>query len=208
MLRRRLADERDVPSFVVFGDASLRQMAARFPENTDEFSRISGVGAAKLEQYGADFIGVIQAYIEAHGRPNIQAPEEQPERARPERRLGATFQETRELLARGLSIPEITEQRGLAETTIIGQIERLAEQDDSLDLSHVMPDAATMQEIERLSTSAARISCDPCGSFWRKRLVTATCGWRVFSCGGGRLGVGRYGVGWGMDALDSSLRSE
>ena len=149
MLRRRLADERDVPSFVVFGDASLRQMAARFPENTDEFGRISGVGAAKLEQYGADFIGVIQAYIEAHGRPDIQAPEEQPERARPERRLGATFQETRELLSRGLSIPEITEQRGLAETTIIGQIERLAEQDDSLDLSHVMPDAATMQEIER-----------------------------------------------------------
>ena len=149
VLRRRLADERDVPSFVVFGDASLRQMAARFPENTDEFSRISGVGAAKLEQYGADFIAVIQAYIAAHGRPDIQAPEEHPERARPERRLGATFQETRELLARGLSIPEITEQRGLAETTIIGQIERLAEQDDSLDLSHVMPDAATMQEIER-----------------------------------------------------------
>ena len=148
VLRRRLADERDVPSFVVFGDASLRQMAARFPENTDEFSRISGVGAAKLEQYGADFIVVIQAYIEAHGRPNIQAPEEQLERARPERRLGATFQETRELLSRGLSIAEITEQRGLAETTIIGQIERLAEQDDSLDLSHVMPDAATMQEIE------------------------------------------------------------
>ena len=149
VLRKRLADERDVPSFVVFGDASLRQMAARFPENTDEFSRISGVGAAKLEQYGADFIAVIQAYIEAHGRPDIQAPEEQPERERPERRLGATFQETRELLSRGLSIPEITEQRGLTETTIIGQIERLAEQDDSLDLSHVMPDTATMQEVEK-----------------------------------------------------------
>ena len=101
------------------------------------------MGAAKLEQYGADFIGVIQAYIEAHGRPNIQAPEERPSRTRPERRPGPTFDETRELLSRGLSITEIAEQRGLAETTIVGHIERIAAQDDSLDLSHVIPDAST-----------------------------------------------------------------
>ncbi len=109
VVRRRLADERDVPSFVVFGDTSLKQMAARFPQNDDEFSRISGVGSAKLEQYGGDFIAVIQAYIEAHGRPDIQAPEERPSRTRPERRPGPAFDETRELLSRGLSITEIAE---------------------------------------------------------------------------------------------------
>ena len=149
VVRRRLADERDVPSFVVFGDASLKQMAARFPQNDDEFSRISGVGSAKLEQYGADFIAVIQAYIEAHGRPDIQAPEERPSRTRPERRPGPTFDETREFLSRGLSITEIAEQRGLAETTIVGHIERIAAQDDSLDIAHLLPDAATMREIEK-----------------------------------------------------------
>ena len=148
VLRRRLADERDVPPFVIFGDASLKQMSARFPQDADEFGRISGVGAAKLEQYGTDFIAVIQAYIEAHGRPDINVPEERPSQARAERRPGPTFDETRELLSRGLSVGEIAEHRGLAETTVIGHIERMAAQDDSLDLSHLMPDAATMQEIE------------------------------------------------------------
>ncbi len=148
-LRLRLADEKDVPAFVIFSDASLKQMAARFPQNTDEFTRISGVGSAKLEQYGVDFMAVIQAYIATHGQPNIQAPEVSPQRARNERRLGTTYRETRDLLSQGISTMEIAEKRGIAHTTVIGHIERIAEQDDSLDLSHLMPDADTMQEIER-----------------------------------------------------------
>ncbi len=67
-LRRRLADERDVPAFVVFGDASLKQMAARLPQTTDDFTRISGVGTTKLNQYGADFLELIQTYVKTHRR--------------------------------------------------------------------------------------------------------------------------------------------
>lgn len=149
VLRRRLADEKDVPAFVVFGDVSLKQMAARFPQSDDEFSRISGVASAKLEQYGADFIAVIRAYVETHGRPVLEEPEEPATRTRPERRRGATYRETHELLSQGLSVMEIAEKRGIALTTVIGHIERIAEQDSSLELSHLMPDDATMQEIER-----------------------------------------------------------
>lgn len=148
-LRLRLADEKDVPAFVIFSDASLRQMAARFPQNTDEFARISGVGSSKLEQYGADFMAVIGAYVATHGEPDLRAPEGSRQRAKHERRLGTTYRETRDLLSQGLSVTEIAETRGITATTVIGHIERIAEQDDSLDLSHLMPDAATMQEIKR-----------------------------------------------------------
>ena len=65
-LRRRLADERDVPAFVIFSDASLKQMAARFPRTPADFGRISGVGTTKMEQYGDAFVAVIQRYTEAH----------------------------------------------------------------------------------------------------------------------------------------------
>ena len=69
MLRRLLAEDRDVPPFVVFGDASLRHMAAAVPQTTEEFSRIHGVGEAKLAQYGPDFLTVIRNFAKVNGLP-------------------------------------------------------------------------------------------------------------------------------------------
>ncbi len=51
-LRKHLADEQAVPPYVVFNDASLRQMAGVKPTTLDAFATINGVGAHKLERYG------------------------------------------------------------------------------------------------------------------------------------------------------------
>ncbi len=64
-LRRDLA--RGKPAFVVFGDVSLRYMAADLPLTMVEFARIPGVGKRKLEEYGPEFLEVIRSYSEAHG---------------------------------------------------------------------------------------------------------------------------------------------
>jgi len=60
-LRRRLADEQNVPAYVVFSDATLAAMAARKPTTTEELLRISGVGQAKLARYGATFLAELIA---------------------------------------------------------------------------------------------------------------------------------------------------
>jgi len=60
-LRKRLADERGVPPYVIFGDATLLEMSRRRPVNEAEFLDISGVGQVKLERHGADFLAVIAA---------------------------------------------------------------------------------------------------------------------------------------------------
>jgi ATP-dependent DNA helicase RecQ len=62
--RKRLADENDVPPYVIFHDATLNQMAAERPDTPDEFLGISGVGQIKLERYGADFMDVIRLSVE------------------------------------------------------------------------------------------------------------------------------------------------
>jgi ATP-dependent DNA helicase RecQ len=62
-LRFRLAREADMPAYIVFADAALREMAARKPRTSDEFLQISGVGMVKLERYGADFLTCIQDYL-------------------------------------------------------------------------------------------------------------------------------------------------
>ncbi len=61
-LRMQLARERDVPAYIVFNDATLREMAATMPSNHQELLAISGVGAKKIETYGDDFLGAIRAW--------------------------------------------------------------------------------------------------------------------------------------------------
>lgn len=62
-LRRKLADERDVPAYVIFSDVSLREMASRFPRTTTEFRQISGVGEQKLRDLSAPFLAEIKDYL-------------------------------------------------------------------------------------------------------------------------------------------------
>ncbi|RID92411.1 DNA helicase RecQ [Gemmobacter lutimaris] len=57
--RRALAEAARVPAYVIFPDRTLIEMAERRPATLDEMSRVSGVGAKKLESYGAAFLSVI-----------------------------------------------------------------------------------------------------------------------------------------------------
>jgi ATP-dependent DNA helicase RecQ len=72
-LRKRLADERAVPAYVIFSDVSLREMARSYPRDLVAFSRISGVGERKLEEFGAVFIKVVDQYLKSHSRQDFHA---------------------------------------------------------------------------------------------------------------------------------------
>ena len=61
-LRKRLADEAGVPPYIVFSDATLRDMCAKLPATEDEFLDVSGVGATKLARYGAAFLEELAAW--------------------------------------------------------------------------------------------------------------------------------------------------
>jgi ATP-dependent DNA helicase RecQ len=58
-LRKNLADEQGVPPYVVFSDATLRELAARKPATLTEFRSIGGVGDVKMERYGRIFLDAI-----------------------------------------------------------------------------------------------------------------------------------------------------
>ncbi len=65
VLRRKLATARGVPAYIVFGDASLRDMARRRPSTLEGFLDVSGVGQAKARQYGDEFVATIAEYCRA-----------------------------------------------------------------------------------------------------------------------------------------------
>ncbi len=62
-LRKKEATILGVPAYVVFTDASLREMSVKKPRSLPEFLNISGVGSRKAERYGREFIAVIEKYV-------------------------------------------------------------------------------------------------------------------------------------------------
>jgi ATP-dependent DNA helicase RecQ len=66
-LRRALADQRGVPPYIIFGDATLRELARSRPRSAAGFAAVRGVGQKKLEDLGPLFLERIRAYCETHG---------------------------------------------------------------------------------------------------------------------------------------------
>lgn len=64
-LRRKLADEENKPSFMIFSDATLHEMARLKPQNAEELLAVSGVGQHKLTHYGDHFVKAVKNFITA-----------------------------------------------------------------------------------------------------------------------------------------------
>ncbi|MEM0910709.1 MAG: DNA helicase RecQ [Pseudomonadota bacterium] len=62
-LRKTIAEEGQVPAYVVFSDASLADMASRLPTSQSAFLQVSGVGNTKLMRYGDAFIALITKHL-------------------------------------------------------------------------------------------------------------------------------------------------
>ncbi|MCB2049352.1 MAG: DNA helicase RecQ [Novosphingobium sp.] len=60
--RRRLAQDQGVPPYVIFHDATLREIAATRPSSLAEMGAISGIGSRKLEAYGEAFLDVVRQH--------------------------------------------------------------------------------------------------------------------------------------------------
>src|SRR5207248_2711426 len=66
-LRRRIADERNVPAYIIFSDATLREIARACPQNKNEFAQIGGVGQQKLKEFAEPFLAEIREYLRTNG---------------------------------------------------------------------------------------------------------------------------------------------
>ena len=65
--RKTIAEEEEVPAFVVFHNKTLQEMATSFPRAKEAFVQIRGVSVTKMEKYADEFLPIIRAYCEEHG---------------------------------------------------------------------------------------------------------------------------------------------
>ena len=160
-LRWRLAQARNVPPYVIFGDQSLQEMAHYLPQSRASFSNISGVGRVKLNEFADEFLRVIRDYAEPRGlaeRPKT------PARTRPDRairRRGSTYRQTLDLLHSGLSISEVSRRRELTEGTIMSHLERLIAAGETLSLERELPPPERLSRIEQAFADAGSWNLAP-----------------------------------------------
>ena len=135
-LRKQLADERGVPSYIIFSDVALRQMARNYPANDREFSRISGVGQKKLEEFGELFLAEIALHLLTAPRQifaddSFVAPP-------PKAHLNETIRETLRLFRSEDSVEAIARKRGFATSTIYGHLATAVEAGEKIDLQQFL----------------------------------------------------------------------
>lgn len=116
-LRSELARDANVPAYIVFSDASLKDMEDQEPQTIKAFNDIQGVGKAKSDKYAADFLALIKAHLH---KPKPK-------------KGGKTFEETRVFIEKGLSLEEIAEARNLTISTIYNHLMRLHEEGMEVD---------------------------------------------------------------------------
>jgi ATP-dependent DNA helicase RecQ len=153
-LRKTLADERDVPAYVIFSDVALRQMAREYPEDAAAFRRINGVGDKKLAEFGAAFMRAIGDHVAANGKQRWEAaPAPAPAAAKP---LNDTGRETLRRLREGETVEAIAAARGLAESTIWGHLAAAAEAGEPVALDGLL----TSEQQARVGAAFAELGMD------------------------------------------------
>ncbi|MBT8318272.1 MAG: DNA helicase RecQ [Lutibacter sp.] len=130
-LRQEIALAENIPAYLVFSDASLKEMERARPMCESDFLDISGVGQRKLEVYGEDFITEIVAF----SNEKIE-----------KRKKNDTHKITYQLYKEGFTIDEISEKRNLKPTTIFSHLAKLYTDGKEVDMYSFV----TKEEVEKV----------------------------------------------------------
>ncbi|SHI49801.1 ATP-dependent DNA helicase RecQ [Mesonia phycicola] len=128
-LRYTIAKEEDIPAYLVFNDATLKEIERERPLTDEDFMNISGVGQRKLEVYGDLFMAEIKKFNQT------------------KKKKANTHKVTFDLYKEGLSIEEIAEKRNLTSTTIYSHIAKLYSEGKNININDFV-EQAIIDQIE------------------------------------------------------------
>jgi len=163
-LRRDLAMERNVPAYVVFSDAALRDMARLRPSTQSAFLQVHGVGRAKAEQYGDLFVAAISHYCREHSLSmDVIERERTPSARKGRSTLNMARQTAHGLFARGASVEEVARAVERAPSTVVDYLVSYIVKEGLTDASPWVDERASA----RISDAAASLETDLVGPIYR-----------------------------------------
>jgi len=137
-LRLEIAKEEDIPAYLIFNDAALKDMEKQRPMSDSEFLLIDGVGRKKMENYGYRFIREIIAF----------SKEKREKKPKKKTKKGNTLKETLALYHEGLEVEQIAKERGVAKNTIYNHLLKLYDEGEEINLHQFIP-ISDLKSIEK-----------------------------------------------------------
>tara|TARA_E500000178_G_C17022715_1_gene756363 strand:+ start:312 stop:2498 length:2187 start_codon:yes stop_codon:yes gene_type:complete len=134
-LRKKIADDKSIPPYVIFQDPSLNEMTFRYPISTDELSSIFGVGEGKAKKYGKDFIELIAKHVKEN---NIDRPDDMVVKSAGKNSSLKLF--IIQGIDRKLSIDDIAQSKSMQVEELISEMETIVYSGTKLDLSYCIDD--------------------------------------------------------------------
>ena len=144
-LRKKIADKKSIPPYVIFQDPSLNEMTFRYPISTQELSSIFGVGEGKAKKYGKDFIELISKYVEDN---NIIRPDDLVVKSAGKNSSLKLF--VIQAVDRKLSIEDIAGSKSMEVDDLISEMETIVYSGTKLDLSYCIDDYIDEDQQEEL----------------------------------------------------------
>lgn len=134
--RKQIADQKNIPPFVIFADSSLIQMATDFPQTDNELLRIGGVGVKKLESYGSTFLSIIKNYVKNNDVK--QKSVKQTIRIRKSLLDEPRHRVVAKAYIDGSSITELAEEYNVQEQTIINHLARFTNEGNKVRVDELL----------------------------------------------------------------------
>ncbi len=152
-VRADISKEKEVPPFIIFHDATLKEMAAYLPKDKEAMLTIKGIGLKKYESYGELFLQEIKDYLEKNNNSDSQDNYEEEKyevtkfKQAQVSELGDTYNETYDEYLNTKSIYGIAENRGLKPETILNHLIKLEEEGKDISWSEITGDIENEEKI-------------------------------------------------------------
>jgi ATP-dependent DNA helicase RecQ len=161
--RRRKADDRGIAPFIVFGDATLRDLARYRPSTLEHMRDIHGIGEKKLAEYGAELLVELDDFCRRSGlardvsrSKSLQKKTSVPNGSESEKKISQIKREAFRLFAAGKTVDEVSEAIGRAKSTTMDYLAEHIEREKITDCSPWLDPAV----FERIRAVALTVDTD------------------------------------------------
>ena len=145
-LRKKVAQDEDVPPFAVFQEYSLEDMALKYPISLQELNQINGVGDGKAKRYGSKFIELIKKYVEEN---EITRPDDLIIKSTGANSALKLF--LIQSIDRKLSLDDIASAKGMDMSKLISEMETIIFSGTKLDIDYWINNLFDEDQIEELT---------------------------------------------------------
>ncbi|WP_144704231.1 DNA helicase RecQ [Fictibacillus phosphorivorans] len=140
IVRKTIAEQENVPPFVIFADTALKDMCVKLPESRTEFLSVTGVGQNKLEKYGERFISAISNYLSKHPERRESADQSTVAKEPAKKTTPDSHLETYTLYKEKMSVDEIADHRKLALSTVENHLIQCMQEGMDVQMEDVVPE--------------------------------------------------------------------